>query len=156
MSLGPGNGRRKKKIKYANYLDDPNHLMAVSASANRSKGQRDIAEWPKNRDQFPFLKEYARIWTKIKVSWGLTADQKELDALHDILRHEKNIIYPELAAECIEKEQISNKLLFPGIVKKSNSGICHEPTSRFYKQTKNFIEFKTLKDCIKSGGRLPR
>jgi cytochrome c5 len=38
-------------------------------------------------------------------------------------------------------------------VKKSKAGICHEKASTGYKQTKNFTEFKTLDECIKSGGR---
>ena len=38
-------------------------------------------------------------------------------------------------------------------VKKSKSNICHDKTSPGYKQTKNFTEFKTMDECVKSGGR---
>jgi hypothetical protein len=147
---------KEKKVKYANYLEDPDHLMAVSASANRSKGKKDIAEWPKNRNDFPFIKEYTQVWVKIKVKWGLTADQREMDALHEILDGEPDITYPELADECIEVEQ--TKVISPttGIIKKSKSGICHDPTSRYYKRTKNFTEYSSIEDCITSGGRLPK
>jgi hypothetical protein len=147
---------KKKKVKYANYLEDPNHLMAVSASANRSKGQRDIAEWPKDRDMFPFIKEYARIWAKIKVRWELTADQKEMDILYEILDGEPDIVFPELANECVEVEQTEDKLSTTAIIKKSKSGICHGPSSRSYKRTKNFTEFATIQECVDSGGRLPK
>jgi len=41
-------------------------------------------------------------------------------------------------------------------VKKSNSGICHKPGSTYYQQTKNFTPYKTLDECLKSGGRLPK
>lgn len=41
-------------------------------------------------------------------------------------------------------------------VKKSNSGICHKPGSTYYQQTKNFTPYKTLEECLKSGGRLPK
>lgn len=41
-------------------------------------------------------------------------------------------------------------------VKKSTTGICHETGSRYYAQTKKFTEFKTLDECIKSGGRMPK
>ena len=41
-------------------------------------------------------------------------------------------------------------------VKKSNTGICHKKGTQYYKQTKNFISFDSLKDCLDSGGRLPR
>jgi hypothetical protein len=42
------------------------------------------------------------------------------------------------------------------VVKKSKTGICHKPGSHYYNQTKHFVLFKTLDDCIKSGGRLPK
>ena len=41
-------------------------------------------------------------------------------------------------------------------VKKSKSNICHDKTSPGYKQTKNFTEFKTMDECVKSGGRPPK
>jgi len=41
-------------------------------------------------------------------------------------------------------------------VKMSNSGICHAPNSTYYSQTKNFIPYKSLDDCLKAGGRMPK
>jgi hypothetical protein len=41
-------------------------------------------------------------------------------------------------------------------VKKSKTSICHDKSSPSYKQTKNFTEFKTMDECIKSGGRAPK
>jgi len=41
-------------------------------------------------------------------------------------------------------------------VKKSTTSICHDKSSASYKQTKNFTEFKTMDECIKSGGRAPK
>ena len=41
-------------------------------------------------------------------------------------------------------------------VKKSNTGICHAPGSSYYGKTKNFTPFKTVDECLKSGGRLPK
>ena len=41
-------------------------------------------------------------------------------------------------------------------VKMSKSGICHAPGSTYYSQTKNFTPYKTLQDCIKAGGRMPK
>jgi cytochrome c5 len=41
-------------------------------------------------------------------------------------------------------------------VKKSTAGICHDKTSPGFKQTKNFTAFKTMDECIKSGGRAPK
>jgi hypothetical protein len=42
------------------------------------------------------------------------------------------------------------------LVKKSDSGICHDKNSTSYGQTKKFTEFKTLDECVKSGGTLPK
>jgi hypothetical protein len=42
------------------------------------------------------------------------------------------------------------------IIKKSSSGICHDKTSKFYEKTKKFKPFKTMKECLESGGRLPK
>ena len=42
------------------------------------------------------------------------------------------------------------------VVKKSDSGICHDKNSTSYGQTKKFTEFKTVDECVKSGGTLPK
>lgn len=42
------------------------------------------------------------------------------------------------------------------VVKKSKTGICHAPGGSYYEKTKNFTPFKTLDECLKSGGRLPK
>jgi hypothetical protein len=42
------------------------------------------------------------------------------------------------------------------MVKKSDSGICHDKNSANYERTKKFTEFKTLDECVKSGGTLPK
>jgi hypothetical protein len=41
-------------------------------------------------------------------------------------------------------------------VKMSQSGICHAPNTTYYSQTKNFIPYKTLDECLKAGGRMPK
>ena len=52
--------------------------------------------------------------------------------------------------------QTENTSPSAGVVKKSKSGICHAPSSPHYERTKNFTPFKTLDECLKSGGRLPK
>jgi hypothetical protein len=42
------------------------------------------------------------------------------------------------------------------IVKKSKTNICHAPGTTYYKQTKYYKAYKTLRECLESGGRLPR
>lgn len=59
----------ERKMAFANELDDPNHLIAVSKSANRSKGSKSPLEWlPPNED---FWCEYISIWISIKDKWEL-------------------------------------------------------------------------------------
>lgn len=41
-------------------------------------------------------------------------------------------------------------------VKMSNSGICHVPNTTYYEQTKKFTPYKTLDECLKAGGRMPK
>lgn len=41
-------------------------------------------------------------------------------------------------------------------VKKSSTGICHDKNSQYFAKTKKFTKFKTIKECLNSGGRLPK
>jgi len=41
-------------------------------------------------------------------------------------------------------------------VKKSSSGICHDKNSQYFVKTKKYIKYKTMKECLQSGGRLPK
>ena len=41
-------------------------------------------------------------------------------------------------------------------VKMSSSGICHAQGSTYYNQTKKFTAYKTLDECLKAGGRMPK
>ena len=52
--------------------------------------------------------------------------------------------------------QTENNSSSAGIVKKSKTSICHAPGSSYYERTKSFTPFKTLDECLKSGGRLPK
>ena len=42
------------------------------------------------------------------------------------------------------------------VVKKSDSGICHDKSSPYYEKTKNFTPFKSMDECVKSGGKPPK
>lgn len=41
-------------------------------------------------------------------------------------------------------------------VKKSSSGICYDKNSQYFVKTKKYIKYKTMKECLQSGGRLPK
>jgi hypothetical protein len=64
---------------------------------------------------------------------------------------------PAQAAEKKEaaKDAKANAAEAPA-VKKSDSGICHDKNSPSYDRTKNFTPYKTVEECVKGGGSLPK
>jgi len=58
---------------FANDLGDTRTLVAVTASLNRSKGDRDVAEWLPPKAQCRYLRE----WVAVKLRWRLTVDSTE-------------------------------------------------------------------------------
>lgn len=72
-----------RKRHYANSMHDPDHLIAVTAGANRAKGAKGPEEWrPPNE---LYWCEYASDWTRVKVTWGLTVTPPEASALEEML-----------------------------------------------------------------------
>jgi hypothetical protein len=68
-----------RRRAYANSMEYANHLIAVDSSANRSKGDRDPAEWLPENDLF--LCDYLRAWLDVKEEWNLSADEEEVAAI---------------------------------------------------------------------------
>ena len=72
----------EERQKYANDLTDQRHLISVTGASNRSKSDRDPAEWmPSNKD---YQCTYIANWVSIKIRWSLTVDEKELAAIKSI------------------------------------------------------------------------
>ena len=72
-----------QRERYANYLEDPQHLIAVTAGANRSKGARGPDQWkPEDRT---YWCQYATDWITIKSTWELTVTQQEHTSLAQML-----------------------------------------------------------------------
>ena len=77
-----------QRERYANHLADPQHLIAVTASANRSKGARGPEAWkPEDRS---YWCQYAVDWTTIKDTWRLTVTPAERGAIAVMLDTRSN------------------------------------------------------------------
>lgn len=73
----------ERKREYANNLEDVMHLLAVSASENRKKGDKGPnAYMPPNED---FRCEYVENWLDVKYRWGLDIPLAEQQAIDDVL-----------------------------------------------------------------------
>ena len=80
---GAWNWSAEQRERYANHLADPQHLIAVTASANRSKGARGPEEW--KPDDRSYWCQYAVDWVTIKDTWNLTVTAQGHRALVDML-----------------------------------------------------------------------
>ena len=72
----------KTREAYSNDLDYQMSLVAVSASSNRSKSDRDPAEWlPTNKD---YWCEYITAWVQVKIRWSLSIDKAEKSKIDEV------------------------------------------------------------------------
>jgi hypothetical protein len=72
-----------RRRQYANNLTYRWHLLAVSRSANRSKGDRSPDQWkPGNPD---FWCQYGEAWATVKTLYQLETTEPERAALREIL-----------------------------------------------------------------------
>ena len=70
---------QNRRVAYANDIADLDHLVPITKSSNRSKGDKGPEAWqPANTTA---RCRYAITWTRIKAKWDLTATQDEWDAL---------------------------------------------------------------------------
>jgi hypothetical protein len=89
-------GWTTEKLTSFGNLDTIGEMVIARGSTNTRKSDLDIAEWlpPGEARQ----REYAKKWVRIKRTWGLTADQKEIQAIKAILG-EKLEELPTMAPE---------------------------------------------------------
>ena len=70
-------------VAFGNDVERVEALKVIGGSGNASKGDKDPAKWmPPLRSAWP---AYARAWLTVKVAYGLTADQAEVDAIRAML-----------------------------------------------------------------------
>ncbi|GAA4658589.1 HNH endonuclease family protein [Streptomyces chumphonensis] len=71
----------ERREQYANDLDFERSLVAVTARSNRSKADRDPAQWwvPSPQASCTYLAD----WVATKTRWRLSVDQAELAALNE-------------------------------------------------------------------------
>ena len=69
----------QRRETYANDVDDPVALVAVTARSNRGKADHDPATWLPPHT--PAVCRYITEWVTVKTRWGLTVDTNEHDAL---------------------------------------------------------------------------
>jgi hypothetical protein len=67
----------KQRQDFANDLTDSRALIAVTASANRSKGDQDPKTWLPSKDKCTYIES----WVAIKVRYSLTFDTGELSVI---------------------------------------------------------------------------
>jgi len=75
---------KDRKAAYANEVVYADHLISVTASANRQKGAKGPEGWkPVN---LGYWCEYAVDWVQIKVDWELSVTKTEWAALQEMLK----------------------------------------------------------------------
>src|SRR5690606_87672 len=80
---GAAHWTEARREAFANDLSYEGTLVAVTSATNRSKSDRDPAEWrPPAREAWC---RFALDWITVKVRWGLTADEAERRSLADLL-----------------------------------------------------------------------
>ncbi|MGW3304496.1 HNH endonuclease family protein [Streptomyces rubiginosohelvolus] len=68
-----------RREAYANDQDSPDTLIAVSAASNRSKSDKDPAQWMPTDGSYHCT--YAATWVATKLRWDLAVDDAERQAL---------------------------------------------------------------------------
>jgi hypothetical protein len=64
-----------RRQAFANDMSDARALIAVTASSNRSKGEKDPPQWMPSNSSYACT--YLSNWVAVKSRWGLAMDQSE-------------------------------------------------------------------------------
>ena len=77
----------RTRQRYANDLGDSRSLVAVDASANRSKSDQDPSDWMPDLDQC----RYVRQWVAVKIRWHLEVNRAEKQSLRSRAEDCRNV-----------------------------------------------------------------
>jgi hypothetical protein len=72
----------ERRQAFANDLDEPAALIAVTSASNQAKPDHDPAEWRPRTDDWC---RFASAWVTVKTRWDLTADDREVADLREML-----------------------------------------------------------------------
>lgn len=104
---------------YANDTGYKNSLVAVSASSNRSKSDKDPTKWMPKKSKCA----YTANWISVKYRWGLTVDKAEKKKLTKLVKSCKN-----LKADNVSKAKVhKTKTKAPSKKKKAVSKSKKDP-----------------------------
>jgi len=93
----------KTRENFANDLDFAGSLIAVTAPSNRSKSDRDPANWLPTSNSYRCT--YVATWTAVKWRWKLSIDQAEKDAISATM---KNCTTASLKVAGLTRAEISS------------------------------------------------
>ena len=113
---------------FANDLDFPDALIAVTASTNRSKRDRDPAEWMPPRASTHCW--YSQAWVAVKYKYNLSVDPKEKKALTSILSKCKKKLVPAVTSQ------------YPGVGTPQQPGTSTPPLPNNPGAPTGFIKYK--------------
>lgn len=128
----------KTREKFANDLGYKNSLIAVSASSNRSKSDKDPNNWMPKKSKC----SYTANWISVKYRWGLTVDKSEKSYLTKTVKSCKG-----LKADKVSKAKVS----YDKKAKKKTTSSSPKKSPVKKPSGKNDPRFKTCTDAKKKG-----
>jgi hypothetical protein len=138
----------EEREKFANDLQDERVLIAVSATSNRSKGDKDPANWlPKGSKET--VCDYVFNWVAVKYRFSLTVDPKERQVIDRITlepscnnRHAQTVVKPLIAFQ---------KYISKGDSKPTPNATDVNPTPTPTKSLPRAVKYKNCTEAKNAG-----
>lgn len=140
-----------RREAYANDLTDPRTLIAVSAHANRSKGDRDVAHWLPQYGECKYVAQ----WVGVKLRWSLSVDSAERDALIQDAAYCSNVRITTHRARVVLVTAPSAPVPTPAPTSPTATPAPTEPTPSGTPTTQSCTRTSTG-SCIRGGAYCPQ